>query len=268
MKSAKKTVLVTGASRGIGLELTKHLVKIGYRVIGVARNVSILLEIGASPLAKGGCEPSLECIMVDATDEVSVQQVVEKISAGNGRLDCLINNVGGIPKPGPFNDLSAKDWEDCFRLNVISMVNFSKLCFPLLKEANIGKVINMTSATAAEPGAFNPHYSAAKAAVSNLTKYLANSWAKEKILVNSIAAGPLDSPSLREVIAITAEEQGRDLKIVEREFLSNLEQKIPLGVLGTIDDVVDLTAFLLSDSANWITGSNFRLDGGRQHGIF
>ena len=267
--SLKRAALITGASKGLGLELCKRLYQQGFFVAAIARDISPVLAL-ESDWARGSANTNGEIFAhaADATDHKSVVACVEEVVERFGHLDILINNVGGLPTTGIFTDLSLQDWQDCFEQNVLSAVNFSKACYPHLRASSSARIVNMTSITAIEPGAFNPHYSASKAALLNLSKHLSNAWAEDGILVNSIAAGPFDSPSLREVIKAKASEEGRDLSALESEFIGDLAARIPLGRLGSIHEIAELTLFLISEQSGWMTGSNICIDGGKHRSIF
>jgi 3-oxoacyl-[acyl-carrier protein] reductase len=267
MATETTVAIVTGASKGLGLELSRRLYQDGCRVLAVARDIEPLLKAQVQWSEQSSNPGELMALAVDATDECAVQSAVDAAIERFGQLDILINNVGGLPQTGQFSDLGSADWSACFNLNVMTVVNFCQASYLHLKQSSRARVINMTSITAVEPGVFNPHYSSCKAAVLNLTKHLATAWAADNILVNSIAAGPFDSPSLRAVINDKAESQGRDLSEVENEFIGDLSARIPLGRLGSIDDVAALTLFLASEQSGWITGTNICIDGGKHKGI-
>ena len=260
-----RVVIVTGASKGLGLALSRCLYQSGYAVVAMARNIKSLQDIQTQWTTKNAGE--LLALPVDATDQCAVQAAVHTVKEQFGRIDVLINNVGGLPSTGQFQDLTALDWSDCFNLNVMSAVYFCQACHATLAAASHARVVNLSSITAVEPGVFNPHYSACKAAILNLTKHLASAWASDNITVNAIAAGTFDSPSLRTVIADKARAQGRELSELTDEFIGGLTQKIPLGRLGSAEEVADLIAFLVSEQSCWITGSTLCIDGGKHRGI-
>ncbi|MEE8058845.1 MAG: SDR family oxidoreductase [Pseudomonadales bacterium] len=267
MASETRVAIVTGASKGLGLELSKRLYQDGCAVLAIARDVELLLESEAQWSQACANSGELMALAVDATDQVAVNLAIDAVIDRFGQLDILINNVGGLPQTGLFQGLSAADWQDCFNLNVMTTVNFCQASYPHLVHSSRARVVNMTSITAVEPGVFNPHYSACKAAVLNLSKHLATVWAADKILVNSIAAGPFDSPSLRGVISDKADAQNRNVSELEQEFIAGLTSRIPLGRLGTIEEVAALALFLASEQSSWITGTNICIDGGKHRSI-
>ena len=184
-----------------------------------------------------------------------------------GKLDILVNNIGGAPKFAKFDDLSDHDWLMTFDLNVMSVVRFVRAAAPWLKKSEAGRIINMTSVSGIEPGYFNPHYTTTKAALINLTKYLANQYAKDGVLVNAVCPGPVYSDSWDRNLVRLAAERGISVEEVKKNIDAEESAKIPLGRVGEGADVAGLVSFLASDASQWTTGACFPVDGGKLRSI-
>ena len=195
---------------------------------------------------------------------VAIENVIETF----GKLDILVNNVGGPGKMGGFNDLTDVDWKNAFDLNVMSLVHFVRAADPHLRKSNCGRVINISSISGVQPGTFNPHYTITKAATINLSKYLANYFVEDNILVNVVCPGPVHSESWEENVRRQATERNTTLEDARQKIEQEESIKIPLGRVGEGADVAGLVAFLASDKASWITGSCFHVNGGKLKTIF
>ena len=256
-----RTAIITGSSHGIGKAIAISLAKEGVKVAICARNPETLTAVQDEIQRSGG---EVVAISVDVTDPADVRKVVTRtISEYDNKIDILINNVGGAEKFGSFLELSDKDWHDSFELNVMPIIQFVRETLPWLRLSPAPRIINLSSISGIEPGFYNPHYTIMKAAIINLTKYLANQFAKDGILVNVVCPGPIFSNSWDRNVQRIADLQ--DISFDEAKKLVDNEEaaKIPLGWIGTGDDVASLVTFLASDQANWITGSCYSVDGGK-----
>jgi 3-oxoacyl-[acyl-carrier protein] reductase len=239
------TVLVTGGSKGIGRSIAESFLEAQAEVVVCARGKGELDDL--SQIKHRG---RLLTVVADATKEADVSLVLEKTVERFGKLDVLVNNVGGAIKFCDFYDSTQEDWSNAFELNVMSVVNFSKESIPWLKKSRSPRIINISSISGLEPGFMNPHYTHCKSSVINISKYLSNFLAKEKILVNCVCPGTIETDSWNKHVKLISD--------VEFE-----RQKIPLGRLGAGSDVASLVLFLSSTMASWITGSCFHVDGGK-----
>ena len=197
--------LVTGGSKGIGASIVRHLAREGVKVVFCARPSEAMASLEAQVRAEGG---SCEAMSVDVFDPIAVANVVEAAAALWGGLDILVNNVGGALRFGSFADLADDDWMRSYEFNVMPVVRFTRAALPHLRRSTLRRIINVSSISALQPGSYNPHYAATKAAVVNLSKHLANVLAKENILVNAVCPGPVHSESWQENIRQNARNRG------------------------------------------------------------
>lgn len=250
-----QTALVTGGSHGIGLSIADALAKTGARVIICGRNSKRLLR-AQSTLLENGLHVSV--VPCDVTNISEVRGMFSAIKV----LDILVNNAGGAEKFGSFFDLEDKDWHNAWMLNFMSAVNCSREAVPLLQQSTQPRIVNIASVSAHQPGAFNPHYSAAKAALLNLSKHLANILAKNKILVNAICPSTLKGGGWYHNVRDRAAREGINEGRAEMLMLEEENKKSPLGFIGLPRDVAALCVFLASKYAGYITGHCFNVDGG------
>ena len=260
-KNPKKVALITGAGRGVGSEIARSLSSSDCAVIIASRTESDLVKL-AEELAVDS--NSVLIVNEDLSKLDGIERTIEKSLRFFGRIDCLVNNVGGPLGRGNFFELDDNAWFDTFELNVLSLVRMARLIHPVLSKSTCGRIVSVGSATSRQPGYFDPHYSSAKSALANTTKHLANIFAKNGITVNLVSPGPiLTEGFLNSFVNMT--DLDHDLAL--QEHIARLERDIPLGRLGLPSDVVGLVKFLLSDQASWITGSEFVIDGGKTKSI-
>lgn len=253
-----KTVLVTGGSKGIGLSIAESFSEAGARVAICARDAAHF------PSLK---EQKTLCIKADVTDEADVQRVIEETIDSFGGLDILINNVGGAIQFGDLWSTHSKDWENAFQLNVMSAVRFSKQAIPFLRQSLSPTIINISSISGVEPGYFNPHYTSTKASILNFSKYLANVLAKEKIRVNCVCPGTVETDSWEKSLEAISLQRAQSKEAVREEMSQAERDKIPLATLGTGPDIAKFVLFLASEETQWITGSCFHVNGGKMRAM-
>lgn len=255
-----RVALVTGGSKGIGACIARRLAEEGVRVGICARPSAALFALEAEIKKAGG---SCTVLPVDVFDAAAIATTVEAAANCWGQLDILVNNVGGALRFGGFDELSDADWTQTYEFNVLSLVRFTRAALPHLRRATLRRIINLSSTSALQPGAYNPHYAATKAAIVNLSKHLANVFAKENILVNTVCPGPVHSESWQENIRCTARTRG----LTEAEAAATVEReeaaKIPLGLVGEGDHIASVVALLASPLSGWTSGSCIHVNGGK-----
>lgn len=251
----KRVALITGGTKGIGKAIAVKLLAEGYHVVTCSRSFSEDMDSQVVQV-KG-----------DVTDQESVKKVVSEIVERFGGIDVLVNNVGGAIKFGSLHELEEDDWHKVFSLNVMSVVHFIKNSIEWLKKSNSPRIVNISSSSGHEPGAYNPHYSSTKAAVINLTKHFANVFAKDNILVNVVCSGPVYSESWDENIKRIAARDGISFELAREKVDEEESSKIPLKKIGSGQDVAEIVSVLASDRISWITGSCFRVDGGKSRSM-
>lgn len=255
-----RIALVTGGSKGIGAAICRQLAQEGARVIICARPSAALSALATEINGSGGI---CAAVPVDVFDAAAIATAVEVAAARWGSLDILVNNVGGALRFGGFEELSDEDWTRAYEFNVLSVVRFTRAALPHLRLSQLPRIINVSSTSALQPGAYNPHYTATKAAIVNLSKHLANVLAKERILVNTVCPGPVHSESWQENVRRIAHDRG--LTAAEAELAVDHEEaaKIPLGAIGEGNHIASVVALLASPLSAWTTGSCIHVNGGK-----
>jgi NAD(P)-dependent dehydrogenase (short-subunit alcohol dehydrogenase family) len=251
LRLSGKTAIVTGASRGIGLAITRGLIGEGVRVVAAAREgADVLRDLGAVP------------VITDLTSPNGPATVVEAAAQTFGGLDILVNNVGAVrPRTDGFASVTPQDWTATLAVNFLAAVHVTRLALPLLTAQGGGSIITISSVNAALPDPLVIDYSAAKAALANFCKALSKETGPQGIRVNTISPGPvatdlwLGSGGVAETIAGVA---GGTPDAVATAAVADA----PTRRFTEPGEVADLVLFLASPRAGNITGADFAIDGG------
>jgi len=250
LRLSGKTAIVTGASRGIGLAVTRELIGEGVRVVAAARE-------GADELAKLGAIP----VIADLTAPDGPAKVTEAAAAAFGELDILVNNVGAVrPRTGGFASVTAQDWTATLSVNFLAAVHVTRLALPLMTSRG-GSIVSISSVNAALPDPLVIDYSAAKGALSNFCKALSKEVGPHGVRVNTISPGPvatdlwLGGGGVAETIAGVA---GGTPAAVAAAAVAGT----PTGRFTEPGEVADLVLFLASPRAGNVTGTDVIIDGG------
>ena len=252
----RRIAVVTGAAQGIGKSIAQTLAEDGYEVISTSRNFKNIQLTEAS-------SGSIHELKLNPAFPDDFKRLAVLIEARFGRLNLLVNNVGGVEKYGTWEELDIDDWNLAFQRNVVFTVSAIKSLENLLFKTDCSSILNVGSLTSKEPGLYNPHYSASKAALSNLTKHLANRFASRGVRVNEVLAGPVFTHSWENLLdsnEVMAPEV-RSLRM--QELVTAAEKAIPLGRLGKGEDIANIVKFLSGPDATWITGTSVVVDGGK-----
>jgi len=250
LRLAGKTAVVTGASRGIGLAVTRALIGEGVRVVAAAReSTDELREVGAVP------------VVADLTSPEGPGAVIEAAVSAFGGLDILVNNVGAVrPRTNGFASVTAQDWLATLAVNFLAAVHVTRLALPLLTERG-GSIVTISSVNAVLPDPLVIDYSAAKGALSNFCKALSKEVGPQGIRVNTVSPGPvatdlwLGAGGVAQTIAGAA---GGTPDAVAAAAVAGTAT----GRFTEPAEVADLVLFLASPRAGNITGADFAIDGG------
>lgn len=246
--------IVTGASRGIGLAVTRELVANGAQVIAGARRSSE----GLDELVEAG---AVEFV---ATDLSSPEGVDALVTAAGRRehVDVLVNNVGGVtPRPDGFASVTDEEWLAAFTINVLTPVRMLRAVLPFMLDAGRGSIVTVSSVNAFLPDPLVIDYSAAKAALANLSKSLSKEVGGRGIRVNTVSPGPVATDLwLGEggVAQTVARATGADPAAVAAGAAGGAVT----GRFTRPDEVARLICFLASDAASNLTGADVTIDGG------
>lgn len=248
---AGKRALVTGGTSGIGKAIAKRLAHAGATVITTAR--SVLANSPASDLF----------VQADLSTPEGVEKVVKEILDRFGGVDILVNNVGGSSAPsGGVLALSDEDWQEAFNTNLFSAVRLDRALLPPMLKQGSGVIIHISSIQRSLP-LFEATlaYAAAKAALTNYSKGLSKELGPKGIRVNTVAPGFIETTAAQGLIARLAEKDGTSEGAARQALMDSLGG-IPIGRPGRPEEVAELVAFLVSDRAASIHGSEYVIDGG------
>ncbi|MRH86766.1 SDR family NAD(P)-dependent oxidoreductase [Nocardia sp. SYP-A9097] len=246
-----RTAVVTGASRGIGLAIVRALTDEGAFVIAGARTSSFALDV----LVDQG---RARFVATDLTDPIAIADLV---IAAEGRVDVLVNNVGGAPaRTQGFLAITDADWQMSWELNLLAAVRATRQVLPLMIDAGGGSVINISSVNASLPEPLVVDYSAAKAGLSAFTKALSKEFAAQGIRANTVSPGPVatDLWLAEDGVAATV---SRSAGITAEQVTATAAAAMVTGRFSTPEEIAQVVLMLARDRGN-ITGADFRIDGG------
>ncbi|WP_116367521.1 glucose 1-dehydrogenase [Parahaliea mediterranea] len=239
-----KVALITGGGKGIGAGCARAFAEAGAKVAIAARTRADLERVAAEVAALGSEALVIEA---DVLDFPQLRELGPQVLAHFGRLDILVNNAGGGP-PRPTADIGVEEFEGIFRFNVSTAYELSRLCAPLMVESSGGgSILNISSIAGHKPAPCFASYGTAKAALSFLTRELAQEYAP-RVRVNAIAVGSTKTDALNTVLT-----EGIEQTMVELT---------PMARLGEVEDVALGALYLVSPAAGYVTGDILGVNGG------
>jgi 3-oxoacyl-[acyl-carrier protein] reductase len=235
--------LVTGASRGIGRAIALSLARAGARVVGTATS-----EAGASAITTMFADSGLtgRGTVLDAGDAGSIEALVGNLESAEGLPTILVNNAA-ITRDMLLLRMKSEDWDQVIATNLTGVFRISKACLRRMLKERRGRIINVSSIVGATGNPGQTNYAAAKAGLVGFTKSLARELGSRGITVNAVAPGFIDTDMTR---SLTAEQR------------DTLQAQIPLGRLGSPEDIASAVLFLASPQAAYITGETLHVNGG------
>jgi len=242
-KLSKKVAVITGASRGIGRSMAETYARAGAHVICVSRNKDAL-NVVADGIKSNGGSASVTAINVSNLEEF--QNLIKDTTDKYGSVDILVNNAG-ITRDTLIMRMSEEDWDTVIDVNLKGAFNGIKAVTRTMMKQRFGRIINISSVVGLTGNAGQVNYAASKAGLIGLTKATAKEIGSRGITVNCIAPGYIATDMTGQM-----EDKAKDLLI----------SQIPLGRIGSPDDIAATAQFLASDEAGYITGQTFTVDGG------
>lgn len=226
----QKVVLITAAGSGMGAAIARKLVDNDYKV-------AILSSSGRGELLAN----QLDGIGVTGSNRnpADLKLLVDTALQSFGRIDAVVNSAGHGPK-GPVLEISDEEWHVAMEVYLLNVVRVARLVTPILKACGGGSIVNISSFAAFEPDPVFPTSSVFRASLAAFTKLFSDEFASANVRMNNVLPGFIDS-------------------FPEKESFRN---RIPMARYGTMDEIAESVAFLLSDAAGYITGQNIRIDGG------
>lgn len=245
-----KVAIVTGGAMGNGLGIVKTFLKLNATVVILDYSD----KLGETLKEVFKISPNVIAYKVDITNKELVNKIIAAVYQKYGKIDILVNNAG-VAKLVKFEEMSDEVRDFHIDINIKGTWNVTKAVYPYMVKHNYGKIINLSSVTGpkvADPG--EVAYATTKAALIGFTKSLAMEGAKNNITVNAILPGYIMTPMV-EGIALDSNKDNPE------SVIKGIADGIPMGRLGTIEELGNLAAFLASDLSNYITGAEFVIDG-------
>ena len=239
----QKVALVTGAGRGIGKAIAHSLAKDGLKVICVSKSESSCGSAAEEIRSNGGNAISRA---VDVSSGEEISRACEEILAEYECVDVLVNNAG-ITRDNLLFRMEEQDWNDVLHTNLTSCFHWIKLLGRPMTRKRWGRIVNISSVVGLTGNAGQANYSAAKAGMIGLTKSLAREFAARSVTVNAVAPGFIDTDMTSEL-----DERVKEVAL----------SQVPLKRFGTVQDIAEMTSFLCSENASYVTGQVFTVDGG------
>ncbi len=260
-----RRALVTGSSSGIGEAIARMLANEGAKVVVHGRNreraEKVAAEINATGIAIGEL----------STDDSAAAVHAAAVEALGGNVEILINNAGGSSTGNtsrPPLDIKVADFVSNYHANMLGAVRMVGLAVPAMVEAKFGRVINVSSAVAIQPNNLGTDYSAAKSALNNFTVSLAGSLKGVGVTANTVTPGVIMVDGLIRFARAKFEDPDMSIEDITQRLA---DQKVfelpPVGRLGIPDEVAMVTCMLASPALGYVTGSNYRVDGGQVRGV-
>lgn len=225
-----KTVIVTAAGSGMGAAIARKLAQDGYKVAILSssgKGEALAQELGGVGLTGSNLDPA------------ALEAILHRAMAKWGRIDAVVNSAGHGPK-GPVLYLTDDDWHQGLDVYLLNVIRMTRLVVPIMEKAGGGSIVNISTYAAFEPEAAFPTSGVFRAGLAAFTKLVADKYAPAGIRINNLLPGFIDSRPEKE------------------EFRA----RIPMGRYGTVAEIANAAAFLVSDKSSYMTGQNIRVDGG------
>jgi len=238
-----QVAVVTGASRGIGRAIALKLAEAGASVVVTATTQQGAEKTAAEITAAGG---KALAVKVDVSVATEVEGLFKEAVGAFGKLDILVNNAG-ITKDGLLLRMKEADWDAVLDVNLKGSFNCTREAAKIMTKARYGRIVNVSSVVGEMGNPGQANYCASKAGMIGLTKSVARELARRNVTVNAVAPGFIETDMTNELSEKTKE---------------SLQEQIPMGRLGSADDIAGAVLFLVSDAAGYITGHVLSVNGG------
>lgn len=241
--------VITGAGRGIGRGIALAYAEAGADVVLAARTLSDVQAVAQEVRSLGRRALAVAC---DVTVDEQRSALIEQAREHMGAITHLVNNAGGAGPNDPLT-LSVERFEEILRFNVSSAYHLCQLCIPHMRAAGTGNIINITSGAARYAQTQFSAYGTAKAALSHMTRLLAQDFAP-LVRVNAIAPGPILTDALNRVLPVAMRE--------------GMIKATPMQSLGEVEDIAAAALYLASPASRWVTGKILEVDGGAESSVW
>jgi len=265
LRLENKVALVLASSKGLGLACAMGLYEEGANVVISSRSEENLNNAKQKIESIRSISENNKAftVVADLLYEDQIKTLVEKTIDEFGRIDILVHNAGGPPS-APISKITQEEWSDSIELNLRSFIRISELIVPIMQKQKYGKIIAITSVSVKQPLDNLVLSNTTRLGVVGYAKTLANEYAKDNILVNVVCPGPNLTDRMKEIIKRMSQDMDKSEDEVEKIWTG----QIPLGRMGTPEELANLVVFLASERASYITGTVIQVDGGFVKGPF
>ncbi|ARS35557.1 SDR family NAD(P)-dependent oxidoreductase [Pontibacter actiniarum] len=262
LKIAGRVAVVTGADSGMGLATAKVLAAEGAKVILTDKTDAELQAAADQVRQQAQSAADVVAIQADLTRTEDVQALAEQVKETFGGAHILAHYAGERGAAGDFLKLTDEDWLDTLNVDLLGAVRVCRAFIPQMQELGWGRVVLVSSENAMQPYEEESPYNAAKAAIVNLAKCLSRAYAHDGLLINCVSPAFIKTPMTDTMMEQKAKERGTSVDETVQWFLENKRPHIKVNRRGRAEEVAAVVAFLCSEQASFVNGSNYRIDGG------
>ncbi len=269
LKIKGKTALITGGDSGLGIETAKFLVREGVNVVLSDKKNGKELKSAVKQVEKD-CEQGAKVlgIAADISNNKEVLALANTIEKEFGGAHIIFHSAGARGAAGDFLELTDDDWMKTIEVDLMGAVRIARAFVPHMQKLKWGRMILVASENAFQPYEEESPYNACKAAVINLSKCLSRSYSKEDILFNCISPAYIETPMTDAMMEELAKERDCTIEEAVEWFVKNKRPHIAMERRGKPEEVASVVAFLCSQHASYVNGSNIRIDGGAVESAF
>ena len=257
-----RTAVITGGDSGIGLATARLLASEGANIILNDKTKEELEAAAENVREHAGENSRVMAVTADLTKNEAVQKLAAQVQEQFGGADILVNSAGIRGAAGDFLKLTDEDWYNTIDIDLMGAVRACRAFIPQMQAKGWGRIVLISSENALQPYEDESPYNACKAGIINLAKCLSRTYSKEGLLINCVSPAYIATPMTDEMMQELAEKRGTSEAEAVEWFLKNKRPHIAVGRRGEASEVASVIAFLCSEQASYITGSNFRADGG------
>ncbi|UKT65381.1 SDR family NAD(P)-dependent oxidoreductase [Pedobacter mucosus] len=262
-----KVAIITGADSGIGLETAKRLAEGGATII-LADLKEEELQKAVGEVKAFAPNVTVTSVTVDITDNESVLRFAKQVKEDFNGAHILVNCAGARGAAGDFLTLTDEDWQETIDADLLGAVRLCRAFIPQLQENGWGRVVLVASENAYQPYEEESPYNACKAGIINLSKCLSRAYSKDGLLFNCVSPAFIATPMTDAMMDDLAKEHGTSREEAIEWFLKNKRPNLAVGRRGEPGEVANVIAFLSSNLASFVNGSNYRIDGGAVESAF